>query len=460
MTPYEQVESEFQMPFPLYPPQIGVMNELAPKPAAGYFLEVGTGKTPVSTWSAFYKKRQTLVLVPPILGPMWRRWLLTIPDTTVTLYAGTPKDRAKLKLDTDFIVMSLGLLKNDYDAVVAKLDRKLTIIVDEATSCKNVGTDNFKSVYHLQTTYGAHLMLLTGTPLSTPADAYAYAKFLAPGTYRNLNHFNNLFVKSRDFFGNVEEWQNLELMNKNLAINSSRLLQRDILPFMPPVNISPLYYNLDPQHYRLYKKLADEELLELESGGKIDATSASALYHALGQVVVNYGHFADDPTKVSKSIELVEEILDELGDGKLLVFSNYRFSNALLAEKLAKYNPGVIYGDISATNQQKAILKFIDDPTCRVVVAQSTSAGYGIDGWQHVCNNVLFLELPAIPAHLNQAIARVHRNGQTKPVQVRLAVAEGTLQLRQMKNLVEKDYLVNRVIRNAKDLRDALFGVC
>ena len=133
-------------------------------------------------------------------------------------------------------------------------------------------------------------------------------------------------------------------------------------------------------------------------------------------------------------------------------------TNAHLSDKLKAYNPAVIYGAISGKEQQRSIDRFIGDPACRVFLANFVAGGVGLDGLQHVCSTCLVLEMPAIPAHLNQAISRLHRNGQTKPVTVYMAAAEGTLQVKQMRRLVEKDELVNRAIRNARDLRDELFG--
>ena len=48
--------------------------------------------------------------------------------------------------------------------------------------------------------------------------------------------------------------------------------------------------------------------------------------------------------------------------------------------------------------------------------------------------------------------------GQGKPVQVYMAIAEGTLQARAFNNLIKKDEIVNQVIRNVGDFRDMIFG--
>ena len=81
-----------------------------------------------------------------------------------------------------------------------------------------------------------------------------------------------------------------------------------------------------------------------------------------------------------------------------------------------------------------------------------------------MCNELLFVELPiTIAAHLRQAVARVHRNGQTRTgVNCRIAIANGTLQARLWENIRENDSLVNNtVIQNGPmDIRDSLQGKC
>lgn len=460
MTPYESVAAAYELPFPLYPFQVEIVNDLGTKPQGGYWMDPGIGKTATSTVVALYLKRQTLVVLPPILGVMWCRWLRRIKGVTATHYAGTPKKRAEMKLDTDFVVMGMQIFKKDFDSVLARMDPELTVIVDEATSIKNVGSDNHKAVAHLIRQCGAYAMFLSGTPLSKPDDAYAYIKLIAPGTYRNLHHFENVHIAERDFFGNVTEWKNIDLLHANMKINSVRVIKSEVLMDLPPVIITPIHYQLDPKHYRLYQKLATEELLELENGGKIDATTVQALFHGLQQIILNYATFSDNPADIAAGIDLLDEVVDELGGEKLVVFTNYRMTNTLLAEHTArKYKGRTIFGGVSAKQQQAALDAFIDDPEVKTLTLQIQSGGMGIDNLQHVANNILFLEFPTLPAWFHQAVARLHRGGQTKNVNVRVAIAEGTTQVRRFNELMDRDQLINRIVRSMADLRDVVFGV-
>jgi hypothetical protein len=99
------------------------------------------------------------------------------------------------------------------------------------------------------------LMLLTGTPISRPGDSFAYIKLRSPEIYRNLTHFERLHVGERDFWDNVVRWENLDFLHENLMLNSVRLLKREELGGEDPL-YDPIEYELDDEHYRLYKKLA------------------------------------------------------------------------------------------------------------------------------------------------------------------------------------------------------------
>ena len=463
MAIFDLVRARFSIPFEPRPYQTPVIERLAPLPRAGYYLDVGTGKTFTATISALFKMmnegRRVMVLMPPILMPMWGRWFSKISGLRVLSYVGAPKKRRHVSFDNaDVVLMPITIFKNDWDEVVARCSGSWTLIVDEAASIKNVATDNHKAVFAFISTVDAHLMLLTGTPLTVPLDGYAYIKLVAPGTYRNLNQFENLHIEARDFFKTPVKWKNLELLAENLKINSARLLKTDVLKDLPKVQVTTLNYSLAPAHTALYKTIAEEQLVKLESGGKIDATSVSALYHALGQLVMNYGYFADDPSKVSVGVELIEEVLAELGEAKLVVFSNYRLTNELLFEKLGKHNPVLVYGGVSRAEQTRNIDRFITDPSCRVFLGQPSSAGVGLDGLQAVCQDMIFMEMPTTPAAMEQAVGRLFRQGQTGAVHVRVGVAEGTLQGRQLDALLAKETLVGRVVRSPEMLRASVFG--
>lgn len=469
MTPYEAVREEFDFPFELYPFQIESVNESTEYTRYGFYHEAGSGKTATSTHYALHHSltqgvRHWVLTMPPILVPQWARWLRSIKrkrtgkPLSVVEYAGTPQQRAKLSLDADFILMSYGMLKNDFERLRAFLDGKTYgVICDEAHAVKNVTSQTFKAVREMVT--GHHLALLTGTPLTKPIDAYAYIKLLAPIVYRNMRQFEMLHIKQKDEYGTVIEWGNLELLSDNMKICSSRILRREVQSQLPPITFTTMVYDLAPAHMKLYERIAQERLVEFEDGREIDAMSTQALYSALQQIVINWAHFDDDESREPAALELIDEVFSELGsDAKLAVVANFIRSNSYLLKKLQKYGAVAVYGEVSSKGKQEAIRRFIEDSDCRCILLQPQSAGFGVDGLQHVCSDMLVLEAPTVAPPFYQVAARLDRDGQKNPVNCRIGVANRTVQVRMFKNLLENDAMINSVQGGYKDLKEAIYG--
>lgn len=461
LTPYQMVTAHYELPFELFPFQVEAVNELAPLPKSGFWFDPGLGKTSTATVAALYKMLmdeadQVIVIVPPMVINTWDRWLKQLPVSR-TIYRGTPAERKTLQLKSDFIVVGIQIFKKDYARFAKELgDKRVIGLVDEAHGLKNTASDNYRKV----SAFFAEkpLMLLTGTPVSSPRDVYAYSRLLATGVYRSLGHFDNLHVKDRDFFGNVSAWKNLDILADNLRINAKRVLKEEALLDLPEITYTPLYYDLDPAHLRLYRTLAEQQILQLESGGKIDATNSSALYNKLQQIVANWDYFSSDPKNVSNSLRMVDQVLDEIGDRKLILFAQYRMTNRKLLEYCQPYGAVASFGDQTPLQNSRAIDQFVDDPNTRIIVMQPESGGVGVDGLQAVCSDAFFVETPVVPRNFHQAVARIHRKGQPHNVNVRIGIAEKTIQHRLHHNLMANDKMVNLVAGGFQDLREALYG--
>lgn len=461
-TPYEVVRGAYTLPFDFRDYQVEALNKGAPEPYFGFYLDPGLGKTIVSiAWSLYRKvfrpKLQTIVVIPPILFMTWVKTLRQIPGVSHVCYRGTPTERKKVKLDADFVIVSMDIFKREHDVFIDTFaHRDVVLIVDEATAVKNSETGNYRHV--LSYTAERDLALLTGTPISNLGDVYAYTRLLRTGLYRSLTHFENIHVAERDFYGTITKWRDLDRLKAALETNAIRIRAADVLD-LPGVYYTPIEYELDPKHYKLYREIAEDQLLELESGGKIDlTTSVMKLQHALQQVILNWDYFGDNPKLKSAGEELAEEILEEIGDRKLIVVSQYRMTNRKVIAALGKYGAVGIYGDISQAQKDRNLERFLTDPKCRVLAGQWTAMGYGVDGLQDVCCDMLFLEHPTLPKDFHQTVARLDRSGQKEKVHVRIAIASKTLQVRSHKQLMDKDDLIHRVCPNVEQLRAAIYG--
>lgn len=468
MSPYERVRDRFEFPFELRPYQITEVNQLAQFSRSGFYWEAGSGKTSGAThqalhWNLAYGTEQWLVVMPPILLLQWERWLKSIRHKatgkapTTTVYTGSPKARESLDLTAEFILISYGLLKNDFDYLHNYFDNKaLGIMADEATAIKNQESQTHKAIALIGE--GRPQIYLTGTPVNKPGDSYAYMKLIAPQIYRNKRHFDRLHHREVDEYGNVVAWQNIELLAENMKVQTSRVLRREVSKELPAVLYTPTHYKLAPAHLALYKRIAEERLVEFQDGTEIDAISASALRSALQQIVVNWGEFANDPSLKPAVMELIEETLEEIGEKKLVIVANFRRTNRYLHAALKKYGAVAVYGDVSPKGKQLAIETFISRSDCRVILLQPDSAGFGVDGLQHVSSDMLIVEAPTTPTPFQQVVARLDRDGQGDVVHVRVAIAQGTVQAGMFKTLLDKDALANSVQGGYEDLRKAVYG--
>jgi hypothetical protein len=461
-----------------HPLQIETVNELAPIFGNGEWLDMGTGKTFVATWCALWLKlvygMPCVCIMPPLLIRQWSKWLKSIrthhdpetPALSVTEYRATAKQvggmklspeqvRAAIDLDNDFILVGIQIFRKEFYRIREHFgDRPFLIICDEAMFLAKIESLIHELVYDMAV--GRPTILLTGT-LGMPQHAYGLMKFTNPGAYRNWKHFENMHILEYDHFGTTPTiYQNLDLLGDNLAKNTKRILYEDMYPDAEIPFYDVFDYDLDDKHYKLYEKLAEEQILALPDGGKIDGSTEQRLRHMLGQIIVNYPHFSGNPKDVSTAVKLIQGRLEALGDGKLVVFCNYRLSVNAICDAIPGALP--INGDVTQAQKDRNIDSFINDSKSRLMVVQFISGSKGLDGLQHVCHTAMFIEPCTVPDTFHQAVARLKRTGQTKRVHVLIPIANRTLQRRGFNRLLKNDAISNQVARNSVELRKIIYG--
>jgi hypothetical protein len=474
MSPLERVMVAFEFPPHMVPEphQVNSLNTYGEEDVYGCWDKPGTGKTFTATLHACLgmchgTHKQWVVLMPPVIIPNWARWLRSVKirasgqPLTVLEYRGTPAQRQKMEFNAHFTLMSYEIFKKDFGRLTdyfLNADHGVGLICDEAHKCKNRATANYKHVKAWKDE-GVAVKMLTGTPAANPADVFTYTRLKNPEAYRNWKHFCDLHVEAEDEYEKVIAWRNLDLAHENLMVRSTMTRLEDIKTRVKP-SFDPWLYTLAPAHQKLYDQLAEEQVLEIEATGEeVTALNASALFTKCQQIVLNLAHFSGDETATPAGLELAEQWLDELGDGKLIIVAHYRMSNEYLFRALAAYNPAIAYGGNTFAQTQANIQKFISDPTCRVIVMQPEAGGVGVDGLQHVCNSMLLLEYSTAARHFEQVVARIDRTGQTRPVQVRIAVAEKTVQASRYHLLLKNEGLVSDLEASPQSLRDMIHGV-
>lgn len=149
--------------------------------------------------------------------------------------------------------------------------------------------------------------------------------------------------------------------------------------------------------------------------------------------------------KEAAAMAWVKGFLDD-SENKLLLFAWHRDVVDLVYEELKAYNPAKIYGGLGAGERDAQVQKFINDPSCRVMVANIQAGGVGIDGFQRVCSYCAFLEFSHTPTDMNQAIDRLHRGGQLLPVTAYYLVARDTIDIDAIEVLDQRTAMLDGVL--------------
>lgn len=430
----------------------------------GVFLPVGAGKTMILTYVCLaWDLDHYVVILPPILIPQWVRWINAIPGAgSAVAYKGGPKLRAQIDLPKfRWWVMSYGIFKNDYNQLLKLVhNSRYALVVDEAHSIKNSESQLHKLAARFSA--GQNLAMATGTELNDPADSYAYVKIKTPGVYRSYGQFKDIHVASEDFFGNPEGWRNLDLMHSNLYLQSAHRTKEEVQKHLPRAKYMPLHYELSDEHKKLYKELAEQQILELEEGGKVDATTQQNLWNHMQQIVLNPDGYGRSDLRPA-AFDVIDNLLDELDfehmptKRKFIVWTWYVQSTELVRDYLESKFPGRVAVAYGKSNSTKEFENFRDNPECWCMVAQPLSAGAGVEP-QYVCYNCLFLETPTRTIPFRQAAGRLDRDGQSESANIWIGIADGTIQETLYANLLTNDELVQKVQKNPNDIRKMIYG--
>jgi len=130
--------------------------------------------------------------------------------------------------------------------------------------------------------------------------------------------------------------------------------------------------------------------------------------------------------KMSEGVKFVEDLLK---NGKVVIFTTNKITIELLLEKFKKIAV-VVDGSINATQKQKNVDEFVNNPKKTIFIGNIKSSGTGVDSLQRVCSQVVFFQRSWSPDQMDQARSRINRNGQKNLVNVFYLIAENTIEER------------------------------
>jgi len=419
-------------------------------PNLGLLLPCGLGKTPtVLTIIAEQFKGRTLIIAPKkVAESVWTEEISKwdhLKHLRISKVLGNPKERAaSLQRDSDIYITNL-------ENVVWLTELKIpfdNLVIDESSRFKDPSTKRFKALKPLLKTFKRRV-ILTGTP--TPqgyGDLWSQVGILDLGARleTSITRFRQKYMEPTDknwhtgvvYKWGIREGQETIIQDKIKDICFS-LKAEDYLKLPEVTKIyHNIYLGLDSKAQ--YKKLLNDMVLEI-GDETITAPTAATLSNKLLQFTSGSIYKEDGSWTCihTAKIDFMEDMLDE--NAPTLVFYHFKASLQKLKERFPQAKM------LDKINHQDW-----RDGKVPMLLCHPQSGGIGIN---LQCNigetaQIVWYDLPWSSENYIQANARIHRQGQTKPVIIHHLAIENSIDNQVIGVLEGKINLQNAVLNALK----------
>jgi SNF2 family DNA or RNA helicase len=405
-------------------------------------LGMGLGKT-TSTLTAVsdmldgFTANKVLVIAPlRVANSVWaqeaRLWA-HLNHLRVSVCTGVEKARrAALALDADVYVIN----RENVPWLVENYSKKWAfdvVVIDESSSFKSASSKRFKAIRkmlpHIET-----IILLTGTPSPNGLlDMWSQMYLVDYGERlgRTLTGYKQRFFEA-DYFGRKFELRHGSAEKIHTLLNDKiiHMSAEDYLNMPARIDLT-VGIDLPSNVMSEYVDFERTMLAEV-NGEEVEATTAAVLANKLLQYA-NGALYTDangnwEETHAAK-LDALADIIDDNPDETVLVAYNYKSD---LERLLARFPQGVVL------DKKQETIDAWNRGEIPMLLAHPASAGHGLNLQKGGALCVWF-GLNWSLEYYQQFNARLHRQGQTRPVRIAHIVANGTIDQRVLQVLQNKD---------------------
>lgn len=430
--------------------QLRAIDFIKEKKRCALLLDMGLGKS-VSTLTAVndlidgFAVSKVLVVSPlRVANSVWptepARWQ-HLSHLKVSIVTGNERNRiAALHAPADLYSIN----RENIPWLVKHYGKKWPfdcVIIDESSSFKSASSQRFKAMRKIlpETEY---MVLLTGTPSPNGLlDLWAQMYLIDFGNAlgRTMTAYKQRFFES-DYMGykflprDGSDARIHELISPFCLSMSAA----DYLELPERIDLVE-YVDLPPKILKAYFDFEKSLLAELDSGEEIEAISAAVLANKLLQWSNGF-IYTDEHKNWSElhtvKLDALADIVDQNESENILVAYNYKTD----LERLKVRFPDAVQLD----KDPETVLRW-NRGDIKMLLAHPASAGHGLNLQQGGSLCVWFglnwsLEL------YQQFNARLHRQGQTKPVRIVHIVARGCIDERVLLVLSDKDAVQSKLL--------------
>lgn len=386
--------------------------------------DMGLGKTLQTITFLHYLKDQypgstQLVICPTSLIFNWENELRKFaPGLKFHTYYGNQRQLDDEHFETyDIVLTSYGVMRNDLDTLTTFLWQY--IILDESQLIKNPDARITRAVMKLK---AVNRIILSGTPVqNNTADLFAQFSFLNPGILGTRDFFNREFSIPIDRDGNKERTAQLR---KYIYPFTLRRTKEQVATDLPDKTVTVLWCSMDAEQRKLYNHFRENYRHLILKRIDEDGLSKSGMY--VMEALLRLRQICDHPALLKdeshnevpsvKIEELIREIRENVGDHKILIFS--QFTEMLKLIRAEFENDGIDYcyldGSVTADQRRTEVTRFTETPEVKAFLISLKAGGVGLN--LTVADYVYLVDPWWNPAAEMQAIDRAHRIGQTRKV--------------------------------------------
>lgn len=486
------------MSLTLRPYQVEAVDAIVERRSLLLAMIMGSGKTAtaISAVRQLRRLRQVdhgvVFALKSTLG-QWEREIHTWdPRASVQVISGTKKQRVagfRRAHRFNWNITNYETLVNDWNEIKQYLPTDFCV-ADEATMLKGFSAKRTRRAKALAKQTPVRIAL-TGQPIENrPEELFSLMEWVDPEILGPFPKFDRTFVV-RDAWGKPRSYRNLSLITQRLGPAMFRRSREDIAQWLPDLVELDVPVTLDPAAWALHEfvrkdlSVAIDAAIAAGSGGGFDLAAHYGRGQSqdskglMGQVMTrmlamrmlsSHPHLLllsadnfDSPisnagsqyasdlkaaglldnmpktnAKFDALVEHVDEILAEDPRNKVVVFSTFKPTVAMMGAALAKlgHHWVRITGDVGAAERDRNIQRFNSDPDCRIFLSSDAGA-YGVD--LNKGSHVINFDLPWSAGALAQRVARIDRtNSAFDSITVEYMFGADTIEDRMLRMLRQK----------------------
>lgn len=301
-----------------------------------------------------------------------------------------------------------------YDTVWRRLEYEKQwdcIVLDESHCIAARGSKRTKFLHKLKLG-SKYRYIMTGTPMHNGhyEDYYSQMDFLIPnflGTYREFcAHYTVERQLPGTYIKLIVKYRNVDELLEKIKQHAFYIKKSECLDL--PELLPPTIIDCELQEKLKYKQALKNFIEEYDMNIGNPMTKVLKLRQLCsGLMIDDYGETFE--LKCEK-LKMLDELLDSLS-GKVVIFGEFTHSSTKIHELLDKKK--ITYLTLDGRQSNKAIWReFQEREDIRIIVCQYRSANAGIDLFS--ASDMIFYEPCQSSTVTDQAMSRIHRNGQTR----------------------------------------------